>query len=334
MVRKAKTHTPQSLMAEVNQVLGEGSVMLGSDPALTVEYLPTGVLPIDVLLKGGLPRGRWTELYGDFSTLKSYIAYTALATQQGVPGSLGGLVDTEHAFDPVWFSHLGGDATQLVIQRPATGEDAVAAIEYLIRQGCDLVVWDSIAATVPKDEAQKDPRNTPQPARLAALMSSGLRRLNAANRRTAVLALNQTRTNVGIVFGSAEAVPGGRALPFYASYRVSLRKAGKITQDVRTWDGAKWVTSKQRTGIRIRAQLEKSKLNAPDREAWMTYDLRTAALDDLGFLMSQGLEQGYLVRDKGKWWWAEEPTTKYTEDELRANTDQTDWDWLTDQLMA
>jgi recombination protein RecA len=243
-------------------------------------------------------------------------------------------VDTEHAYDPVWFSTLGGQPDDLVVQRPNTGEEAVAAIEYLIRQGCDLIVWDSIAATVPKDEATKDPRNTPQPARLAALMSAGLRRLNAANRRTAVLALNQTRTNVGIVFGSAESVPGGRALPFYASYRVSLRKAGKITKDVRTWDGAKFVQSKQRMGIRIRAQLEKSKLNAPDREAWMVYDLLSGKLDDIGFLMAQGLEQGYLVRDRGKWWWAEEPTTKYTEDELRTNTEQSDWDWLSEQLMA
>ena len=326
-----KGNTPQTLMAEMNKILGDGTIILGSDASLTVQYIPTGVIPIDVLLKGGLPRGRWTEIYGDFSTLKSYVAYRALANaqQEGV----GGLVDTEHAFDPAWFAQLGGDPGTLIVQRPATGEDAVAAIEYLVRKHVDLVVWDSVAATLPASEASKDPRNTSQPARLAALMSAALRRLTAANSRTAVLALNQTRQNVGITFGPTEAVPGGRALPFYASYRISLRKAGRLTKDVKTWDGDKFVSTKQRTGIKIRASLEKSKLNSPDREAWMTFDLQTATLDDIGFLMAQGLEHGYLERDKGRWRWQGEPPWM-SEQEVREQTTEADWQWLQEELIA
>jgi recombination protein RecA len=327
---KPKGTDPKTLMASLNKIMGDGTVILGSDPSLEVEYLPTGVIPIDVLLKGGLPRGRWTELYGDFSTLKSYVAYRALASVQ-LQG-VGGLVDTEHAYDPAWFAQLGGDPSGLVVQRPGTGEEAVAAIEFLIRSGVDLVVWDSVAATLPSAEASKDPRNTVQPARLAALMSAALRRLNAANSRTAVLALNQTRTNVGIVFGSAESVPGGRALPFYASYRISLRKAGKLTEDVRAWDGDKYIATKQRVGIKIKATLEKSKLNAPDREAWMTYSLESGKLDDIGFLMAQGLEHGYICRDKGLWWWNEDGAQKHKEDAFRLQP-QSYWDWLKEELI-
>ena len=325
-----KGDSPQQLMAEANKILGSDAVIMGSDPSLVVQYISTGVLPIDVLLKGGLPRGRWTEIYGDFSTLKSYVAYRALAEVQRT-GGVGGLVDTEHAYDPSWFQSLGGDPGTLVVQRPATGEDAVAAIEFLVRKHADLVVWDSIAATLPASEATKDPRKTSQPARLAALMSEALRRLTAANRRTAVLALNQTRTNVGMTFGPSESVPGGRSLPFYASMRVSLRKAGKITEDVRVWDGDKYVTTKQRTAIKIKATLEKSKLNRPDREAWMVFNLQTASLDETGFLMAQGLEHGYLERDKGRWRW--EGEAWMTEQEVRDNTTQEDWQWLAAQLM-
>jgi recombination protein RecA len=328
-----KGKTPKNLMTEVNKLLGQDAVIMGSDPRLSVQYIPTGVIPIDVLLKGGLPRGRWTEFYGDFSTLKSYIAYRALASTQH--SGVGGLVDTEHAYDPGWFQSLGGKPSDLVIQRPNTGEDAVAAIEFLVRQGIDLIVWDSIAATLPKDEAAKDPRNTSQPARLAALMSAALRRLNAANKRTAVLALNQTRTNVGIVFGPSESIPGGRALPFYASYRVSLRKAGKITRDVRTWDGDKYITVKERIGIKVRAQLEKSKLNAPDREAWMVYMLKDGTLDDIGFLMAQGLEHGYLERNKkGSWRWTDDSDSEWMTGEELRSAPQADWDWLKDELIT
>lgn len=325
--------TKDQLVEEMNKVFGTGAVKLGNDPSLFVKYLPTGVIPFDVLLKGGIPRGRWTEVFGDFSTLKSYVAYCWLGKTQRNGGKVA-LVDNEHSYDPEWYEFLGGDSSKLKLCRPETGEEAIGEMESYIRDGYSAVVWDSVAATLPKDEAEKDPRKAVQPARLAALMSAGLRRLTAANRDTAILCLNQTRTNVGVVFGSSESIPGGKSLPFYASYRISMRKAGRITEESEMFDGEKMVKVKNRTHMKIKITLEKSKLNAPDREAWLVFDLRTGRPDDISFLISQGLAEGYLYRtDKGRWSWDGDNKT-YTLNELRTNTPQEDWDWLAGELMA
>lgn len=288
------------LAKQVNGLLGAGTIRLGSDPSLVVTYLPTGVLPIDVLLQGGLPRGRFTEAFGDFSTLKSFVGMSAIAHTQDAGGRTA-LIDTEHAYDPSWAEQIGVDPDRLMVLHPPTGEDAVDATELLIRSGTDLIVWDSVAATLPQTEREKRAGDPVQPARLAALMSAGMRKLTSANSQTAILCINQTRINVGQMFGSPESVPGGKALPFYASYRVALRKAGKITREVKTWDGAKMVNTKETVGQKIRATLEKSKLNSPHRESWFTWDLQRGAVDDTGFLIAWGLENGIVIQEGQMW---------------------------------
>lgn len=293
--------TAQDLMREINKALGEGTVRLGSDPDLVVTFLPTGVLPIDVLLEGGLPRGRFTEIFGDYSTLKSYIGLSAIAQTQML-GGVAALVDTEHAFDPEWAESLGVDVSSLIYQTPITGELAVDVTETLIRAKVDLVVWDSVAATLPQAEREKRAHDEKlQPARLAALMSQAMRKLTAANHKTAILMVNQTRINVGQMFGSNEAVPGGKALPFYASYRIALRKSTRITEEVTTWDGEKNVKVKETVAQKIRATVEKSKLNRPHRDAYFTFDLRTGRVDDVGYMIARGLETG-AVRKEGNSW--------------------------------
>jgi recombination protein RecA len=294
-VTKAK-----SLMKQVNAVMGAGTLKLGSDPAFQTRFVPTSVMPFDVLLRGGLPRNRCTEIYGDYSTLKSFVGLTAIAATQEAGGSAA-LVDTEHSYDPEWLEELGGDPASLLLKQPETGEQAVEISEVLIRDGIDLLVWDSIAATITQSAAHTRASDDKQPANTARFMSRALPRLTAANHNTAMLWINQTRDKVGIAYGQPEFTPGGRAMGFFATYRIRCVKAGKVTEDVRSWDGEKWVKSKRQTGQKIRCTLEKSKLNRPFREAWMTFDLHACAIDDTGFLISQGLEEG-LIEVSGQSW--------------------------------
>ena len=301
MVNKA-----QELMAEINKTLGSGTVMMGSDKQLEVSYIPTGIFPIDHLLGGGIPKGRFTELFGAYSTLKSYIGISTIAQFQA-QGGVCAIIDTEHAYDPEWAEGLGVDTETLIYQSPQTGEEAMDVAEVLIRNGIDLIVWDSIAATVPQAESIKRMhKESVQPARLAALMSTGLRKLTAANRHTAVLFINQTRVNVGVMFGDPEVVAGGKALPYYASYRVALRKAGKVKD---TEDGFDDVGHKAKlnkvTGLKIKATLEKSKLSAPSTESLFTFDLTTGRVDEVGYLIAGGLNSG-IIKHEGRSWWVSE----------------------------
>lgn len=282
-------------MQQINTVMGEGTIMLGNDPSLVVKYLPTGVLPVDMLLGGGLPRGRFVEIFGDHSALKSYIGFRSIAeTQKG--GGRCALIDTEHAYDPEWAGRLGVQDDALLVQHPPNGEAAVAVTEVLVREGYDLIVWDSVAATLPLKYQQAKPGEDEQPARLAALMSKACQRLNAANRTTALLWINQTRVNVGMIYGGArDNTPGGKAMGYYASLRVRFTKAGKVTRTIKVHDGEKFKDAKETTGIKVKAVLEKSKLSSPDREVWFDYLLTTGDVDEAGFLMAQGMERGLIT---------------------------------------
>ena len=295
--------TAKELAAEINQALGAGTVRLGSDESLIVTTIPTGVLPIDYLLKGGIPRGRFTEFFGAYSTLKSYVALRAIAECQA-DGGVCAIVDTEHAYDPEWARRLGVDPDELIYQAPSTGEEAMDVSEVLIRNGIDLLVWDSIAATVPQTEANKRLANeTVQPARLAALMSMGLRKLTAANEHTAVIFINQTRLNVGQMFGDPETVPGGKAMPFYASHRVALRRAGRVKEGQKVYDSeGKQANITVTHGHKVRATLEKSKLTAPSKDVLFTFDLHHGEVDEVGFAITQGLIDGHVKHEGRRWW--------------------------------
>lgn len=326
----------QQIAAILNNELGDQVVGRASDPEYEVEYWPTGILPFDWLLGGGLPAGRSTEIYGDYSTLKSYIALCAIASVQE-SGGLAGLIDSEHAFDPEWATSLGVSVDDLLVAYPNTGEEAVAVTEGLVRNKFDLVVWDSVAAMLPQAEQQKSPMEQKQPARLASMMSAAMRRITAANKKTALLFINQTRVNVGITFGSPVAVPGGKALPFYASQRVKIARAGKITSDHKAWDGDKEVMVKQTDAFKIKMSLEKSKLNKPHRESWFLFDLATAEINIPSWLMGKGLEEHLIVRPNKQTW--EIPDLNFSvkgkkamEEALR--DDERVSEWLISQLMG
>lgn len=291
----------QELLAEINAALKGNVVKMGSDVGLKVEYLPTSVLPIDILLQGGMPRGRFVEFYGDYSTLKSYVGLKAIATTQA-NGGVCALIDTEHSYDPSWAATLGVNTDDLIIQQPETGELAMDTAEALIRGKIDLIVFDSIAATLPQTERNKRLHDeSVQPARQAQLMSLAMRKLTAANSNTAMVWINQTRLNVGVTFGNPESLPGGRAMPYYASYRINMKKVGKITRDVQTWDGEKMVPAKEQIGQKFKAVVEKSKLSKPFRDVYFTWDYETGEIDEVGFLIALGLESG-LITQKGAAW--------------------------------
>ena len=304
----------QAIMATVNAAFKQNVIGLASAPSLVVTYIETGVFPFDFLLQGGLPRGRFVEIFGDYSTLKSYVGLKAIASVQR-DGGVAALIDTENAFDPQWATSLGVDTSALLYQHPENGEKAIDLAEALIRAKVDLIVFDSVAATLPKSEQQTElggDKNI-QPARLASLMSLAMRKLTAANDKTAVLWINQTRVNVGVMFGSNEAVPGGKALPFYASMRIAFRKAGRVTKDAVIYkDGALVKGGKETVALTIKATLEKSKLNKPFREVYFNFDLTEGATDDIGFLINQGLEAGSVFKSAG-YWWSEWDEKKYRE---------------------
>lgn len=302
----------QELAALVNAALGTKTkpasiVRMASDPSLQVTYLPTGVLPFDVLLGGGVPKGRMIEVFGDFSTLKSYVALRAIAEAQR-RGETAALIDTEGAFDPKWAASLGVDVDDLIIWPDRadgeihTGEEAFDVAQTLIMGKVGILVFDSIAAAAPKDVMSKRlSGESIQPARLAALMSEGLRRLTTVNSSAAIYFINQTRINVGVTFGSNEALPGGKAMGYYASQRIRLKKTGKVTRPRKVWDGTAYVDTKEVTGQKFVAMLEKSKLSSPHREQHFVWDHTIPGVDEVGFLVAQGLEYGE-VEQKGNTW--------------------------------
>lgn len=295
------TSVAKNLMAEINSLLKSDVLKLASDDSLVVEYLPTGVLPIDILLQGGLPRGRFVEIYGDYSTLKSYVGLSAIANTQK-NGGVCAIIDTEHSFDPSWAKSIGVNLDELIVQHPETGELAMDTAEALIRGKCDLIIFDSIAASLPQAERNKRMHDeSMQPARLASLMSQAMRKLTAANSRTAMMWINQTRLNVGITFGNPEAIPGGKAMPYYASYRINMKKVGKVTNDTQSWDGEKWVASKEQVGQKFKAVVEKSKLSKPFRDIYFTWDFTSGGLDEAGFLIAMGLEEGFITQEGKSW---------------------------------
>jgi recombination protein RecA len=311
---KVKKRVSQDLVDEINNIMGKGTMTLASDPYYKVDYLPTGISPIDDLLGGGIPYGRFIEIFGNYSTLKTYVGLRAIAMCQA-KGELAALVDTEHSFDPKWAKECGvilDGPNGLVLKQPDSAEEAMDICEVLIRGGVNLIVFDSIAAALPRSERDtmlSGDKNI-QPARLAALMSIAMRKLTTANKKTAMIWVNQTRVNVGMMFGNPETTPGGKSMGFYASQRLALRKAGSVVEPVEVYvtekgsDGRPVPKKKkinQTVAVTIRATLEKSKLNQPHRDVQFNFDFRNAKIDEWWYIATQCLDVGAIEYNRGVW---------------------------------
>jgi recombination protein RecA len=301
--------TAREVIAQINKQFGAGTMRLASDPEYVVKYLPTGLAPIDDLFLGGLPFGRHVMIHGDYSTLKSYVGLCAIASAQK-RGLVAALIDTENSFDPDWAKRLGVDLDQLVMPPKAkieTGEKAIDMAESLIRGGVDLLVFDSIAAALPQAEWGQSMEGKTQLARQAAMFSMGMRKLTAANRKTAILWINQTRINPGMAFGNPEVVPAGKAIPFYCTYIAGFYKGAKATEEIEVFmpdkDGRPAKKKvKQTIGYEVRVNLYKSKLNKPFREETFVYSLKHGAVDEWLYLANKALNMGLLGYERGRWW--------------------------------
>ena len=245
-------------MGQIEKQFGKGSVMkLGNFKAMEVEAISTGALSLDVALGiGGVPRGRIIEIYGPESSGKTTLALHIVAEAQKEQGEVA-FIDAEHALDPVYAKHLGVDIDNLIVSQPDTGEQALEIAEALIRSGAiDIVVVDSVAALVPKAEIDGDMGDA-HVGLQARLMSQALRKLAGTINKTnaTIIFINQLREKVGVMFGNPETTAGGRALKYYASVRMDIRRIEAIKQDGEV------------VGSRTRVKIVKNKVAPPFREA-------------------------------------------------------------------
>ncbi len=245
-------------LSQIEKQFGKGSVMkLGEYQAMNVEAIPTGALGLDVALGiGGVPRGRIIEIFGPESSGKTTLALHIIAEAQKMNGEAA-FIDAEHALDPVYAKHLGVDIDNLIVSQPDTGEQALEITESLVRSGAlDVIVVDSVAALVPKAEIDGDMGDSHMGLQ-ARLMSQALRKLAGAinKSKTVIIFINQLREKIGVMFGNPETTTGGRALKFYASVRLDIRKIENIKQDGEI------------VGNRVRVKVVKNKVAPPFREA-------------------------------------------------------------------
>ena len=248
----------EAALGQIEKQFGKGSVMkLGDFSAMSVEAIPTGALSLDIALGiGGIPRGRIIEVFGPESSGKTTLALHMIAEAQKMGGEAA-FVDAEHALDPVYAKHLGVDIDNLIVSQPDTGEQALEIAEALVRSGAlDIIVVDSVAALVPKAEIDGDMGDA-HVGLQARLMSQALRKLaGVINKSKCVIVfINQLREKVGVMFGNPETTPGGRALKFYASVRLDIRRVESIKQDGDV------------VGNRTRVKVVKNKVAPPFREA-------------------------------------------------------------------
>lgn len=294
MADKGREKALDQTVAQIKRRFGEGALMrLGEATHLKVETIPTGSLALDIALGvGGLPRGRITEIYGPEGSGKTTIAQHIVAEAQK-QGGVAAFIDMEHAMDPTYAARCGVDVDSLYISQPDTGEQALEIAEALVRSGAvDVIVIDSVAALVPRAEIEGEMGDS-HPGLQARLMSQALRKLSGAIKQsnTVMIFTNQLRMKIGVMFGSPETTSGGRALKFYASVRLDVRRITSIK-----YKG-------EILGHRTRVRVTKNKVAPPFRLA--EFDIMFGeGISREGDLMDVGLEMG-ILEQRGSYYYYE-----------------------------
>jgi recombination protein RecA len=292
---EVKSERRQALDLAISQIerqFGKGSVMrLGANgPLEEIAVIPTGALSLDVALGvGGVPRGRVVEIYGPESSGKTTLALHIVSEAQHL-GGIAAFIDAEHALDPIYARNLGVNTDELLISQPDTGEQALEITETLVRSNAvDVIVIDSVAALVPRAELDGDMGDS-LPGLQARLMSQALRKLTAAIARSGVVVIfiNQIREKIGVMFGSPETTTGGRALKFYASVRLDIRRQDAIK------------VGTESIGVRTKVKVVKNKLAAPFREAEFDV-LYGEGISKAGTVLDAGVEQ-QIIEKSGTWY--------------------------------
>lgn len=294
-------------LLQIEKQFGKGAIMrMGEGVNMEIEVIPTGIISLDKALGvGGLPRGRVLEVYGPESSGKTTLTLSIIAQGQQ-SGGVAAFIDAEHAFEPSYAKLIGIKLEDLLISQPDTGEQALEIVEALVRSNAvDLIVIDSVAALVPRAEIEGQ-MGDPQIALQARLMSQALRKLTGAisKSKTCVVFINQIRMKIGVMFGSPEVTPGGRALKFYSSMRIDLRRIATITTDGKV------------TGIRVRAKIVKNKVAPPFKEAIfeIMYD---EGVSKTGAIIDAALDEG-IIKKAGSWFSYKDKNLAQGKEQLRS----------------